>query len=98
MYILFIFCFFQRAEFDWDKKTKSSLLASFYYGYVITQIPGGWLSDRFGGRRVYGTAMAISGVATLLIPVGARTHVVLLYVLRIIVGLATVLIFTSTKY
>jgi MFS family permease len=73
-------------------------LASFYYGYVITQIPGGWLSNRFGGRRVYGTAMAISGVATLLKPVGARTHVVLLYVLRIIVGLATVLIFTSTKY
>ena len=25
----------------------------------ITQIPGGWLSDRFGGRRVYGTAMAM---------------------------------------
>ncbi len=25
------------------------ILASFYYGYVVIQIPGGWLAQRFGG-------------------------------------------------
>ena len=85
-----MYYYLQRAEFDWSKSTKSSLLSSFFYGYAITQIPGGWLADRFGGRRVYGTALAISGIATLLMPVGARTNIIILYVLRIIVGLATV--------
>jgi MFS family permease len=69
--------YLQRAEFDWSKSTKSSLLSSFFYGYAITQIPGGWLADRFGGRRVYGTALAISGIATLLMPVGARTNIII---------------------
>ena len=83
----------QRAEFDWDKSTKSSILASFFYGYIVTQIPGGWLADRFGGRRVFGIAMGISGVCTVLMPVCARTSVILVYVLRVLLGLATVSIF-----
>jgi MFS family permease len=87
--------YLQRAEFDWSKSTKSSLLSSFFYGYAITQIPGGWLADRIGGRRVYGTALAISGIATLLMPVGARTNIIMLYVLRIVVGLATVCYITQ---
>lgn len=80
----------KRGEFDWDKNTRSAILSSFFYGYVLTQIPGGWLADRFGGKRIYGTAMAISGVATLLMPVFARTSVILVYVLRVVVGVATV--------
>ena len=77
-------------EFDWGKETKSSLLTAFFYGYAVTQIPGGWLADRFGGRRVYGTALAVASVATLLTPLCARTSVVLLYVLRVVCGLAMV--------
>lgn len=80
----------QKAEFDWDKSIRSSILASFFYGYLITQIPGGWLADRFGGRRVWGVCMAISALSTILLPVCARTNVILVYVLRAILGLATV--------
>ncbi|XP_052061714.1 uncharacterized transporter slc-17.2-like [Mytilus californianus] len=83
----------ERGEFDWDKNTRSAILSSFFYGYVFTQIPGGWLADRFGGKRIYGTAMAISGVATLLMPVFARTSVILVYVLRVVVGVATGVVF-----
>ncbi|XP_063409935.1 sialin-like isoform X1 [Mytilus trossulus] len=81
--------FNEHAEFDWNKEVTSSILASFFYGYIITQIPGGWLSDRFGGRYVFGIAMAISSISTLLIPVCARNSVVSVYVLRVILGLAT---------
>ncbi|CAG2223700.1 SLC17A5 [Mytilus edulis] len=81
--------FNEQAEFDWNKEVTSSILASFFYGYIITQIPGGWLSDRFGGRYVFGIAMAISSISTLLIPVCARNSVVSVYVLRVILGLAT---------
>ncbi|XP_060589472.1 sialin-like [Ruditapes philippinarum] len=35
-----------RAELEWSTETKSSILASFFYGYIVTQVPGGWLADR----------------------------------------------------
>ena len=81
---------FQHAEFDWSKTTQSTILASFFYGYIVTQIPGGLLSDRFGGRRVFGIGVFIAAITTLLFPVCARTSVVLVYVLRVVLGLATV--------
>ena len=80
----------QHAEFDWDKTTTSSLTAAFFYGYIVTQIPSGWLADRFGGRRVFGYAMIISAISTLLMPVCARNSLFSVYVLRVILGLATV--------
>lgn len=91
-----VYIVLQRAEFDWSRETRSSLLSAFFWGYFVTQIPGGWLADKFGGRRVYGTALAVAGIATVLIPVCARTHIILLYILRVICGLAMVsLYFTN---
>lgn len=81
---------FKQGEFDWDKKTQSSILAAFFYGYIITQIPGGWLSDRFGGYKVFGVAMGISGICTILLPVCARASLVMVYVLRFILGFVMV--------
>lgn len=66
------------------------MLASFFYGYIVTQIAGGWLSRRYGGRRVIGYGMALCILSTLLMPVCARAHVALVFVLRIIAGLSTV--------
>lgn len=35
-----------------NESSKGLILSVFYYGYVISQIPGGWAAQRFGGRRV----------------------------------------------
>ncbi|XP_033764213.1 sialin-like [Pecten maximus] len=80
---------YDHAEFDWDKNTRSTMLASFFYGYICTQIIGGWLSDRFGGKRVLGYTTLIASICTLLTPVCARASVPLVYVLRVILGLST---------
>ena len=82
--------FFQRAELEWDQTTKSTILASFFYGYIVTQIPGGWLADRYGGKRVLGITMTISAILTLLMPVCARASVYFVYAIRILLGLMTV--------
>ncbi|XP_060073734.1 sialin-like [Ylistrum balloti] len=79
----------EHAEFDWDKNIRSTMLASFFYGYICTQIIGGWFSDRFGGRRVLGYALLIASFCTLLTPVCARTSMLLVYVLRVLLGLVT---------
>ena len=39
-------------EFDWDAGWKGHLLGSYYWGYVFTQIPGGWLAYRLGFKWV----------------------------------------------
>ena len=80
----------QDGEFVWDKPLQGLVLSSFYWGYAVTQIPGGWLAVRFGGKRVLGFFMLASAIATILCPVAARPSISFLLILRIIVGLGQV--------
>lgn len=50
-------------EFMWDSVVQSQIIGSFYYGYIVTQVPGGRLSEVIGAKRVLGISMA--GVAFL---------------------------------
>ncbi|XP_025084625.1 sialin-like isoform X3 [Pomacea canaliculata] len=75
-------------EFDWDKGTQSRLLAMYFYGYVFTQIPGGWLADRYGGRLVWGLCQSICALSSLALPLAARAHVYLVDALRFLLGFA----------
>ena len=45
---------YQDGEFDWDKETQGIILGAFFWGYLLTQIPGGWLAERVGGKGVFG--------------------------------------------
>src|SRR5262245_66481976 len=40
--------------------------SAFGWAYVIGQIPGGWLLDRFGSKRVYGFSILAWSVFTFL--------------------------------
>jgi ACS family sodium-dependent inorganic phosphate cotransporter-like MFS transporter 5 len=65
-------CSSPAGELPWDSRTQGTLLASFFYGYIFTQIPGGWLTKRFGGRRVMALGAICSSVLSLATPVAAR--------------------------
>jgi sugar phosphate permease len=39
-------------EFNFDKITMGVIFSAFVWSYALFQIPGGWLGDRFGPRRV----------------------------------------------
>ncbi|KAL4221287.1 hypothetical protein ACF0H5_019550 [Mactra antiquata] len=84
-----------RAELEWSKSTKSSILASFFYGYMVTQIPGGWVADRYGGKKVLLAVILASSILTMLLPVCARTSVYLVYVIRVTLGLLTAATFPA---
>ncbi|KAL8591613.1 hypothetical protein ACOMHN_030499 [Nucella lapillus] len=73
-------------EFTWSKKTQGLILGSFFWGYMTTQIPGGWLGGRFGGKHVYGLFMLACSVVTLLMPLAARLDYRFLMVLRFLAG------------
>ena len=41
---IFWFCS-QEGEFVWNKETQGIILGAFFWGYLVTQIPGGWLAQ-----------------------------------------------------
>jgi len=68
------------------------IFSSFAWSYVIAQIPGGWLLDRFGTKRVYACSIlfwsiltALQGLVALL---PAAMAVLALAALRFLVGAA----------
>ncbi|XP_057652538.1 putative inorganic phosphate cotransporter [Diorhabda carinulata] len=82
-------------EFDWDEKTQSIVLGSFFYGYVLTQIPGGRLAEIFGSKRVYGIGVLITSIFTLLSPIAARTNFTLFIIVRVLEGMGEGVTFPS---
>ncbi|EDV44411.1 uncharacterized protein Dana_GF20342 [Drosophila ananassae] len=59
-------------EFDWSYKLQGYILSSFFYGYVITQIPFGFLIKYYGAKHFLGWGMMINSVAAFLVPISAR--------------------------
>ncbi|XP_033188462.1 vesicular glutamate transporter 1 isoform X2 [Bombus vosnesenskii] len=74
-------------EFDWDSKTQGLVLSSFFYGYISTQLLGGWLGARIGGKRVFGIGIATTAFLTIITPPLARMSVYILVALRIVEGI-----------
>lgn len=78
-------------EFDWDEKIQGLVLSSFFWGYVVTQMPGGMLADKYGGKATLGLGMLFSSIGTIITPVVARSYgPEALIILRLIIGLAQV--------
>ncbi len=40
------------------------LLSAFAWAYMLAQLPGGWLMDRFGSKRVYAASIFLWSVFT----------------------------------
>ena len=66
------------------------ILSAFYYGYMVTQLPGGVLARKFGGATILGLSVGTSGALTMLTPLAARVHVGVLITLRVAIGMAEV--------
>ncbi|KAL3889635.1 hypothetical protein ACJMK2_001971 [Sinanodonta woodiana] len=74
-------------EFSWDESTQGIILGAFFYGYIVTQIPGGWLAERFGGKKLFGFGVLVTAVLTLLTPVAARLSLGTLIAVRVLEGI-----------
>lgn len=68
------------------------VFSAFAWAYVIGQVPGGWLLDRYGARRVYGASIVLWSLCTLAqgfvhFTAGVAMAVASLFLLRFILGL-----------
>ncbi|HEX9786029.1 MAG TPA: MFS transporter [Opitutaceae bacterium] len=79
-------------ELKFDSVSMGWIFSAFAWSYVLAQLPGGWLLDREGSRRVYGWSIALWSLFTLLQGfVGLfdpGRAIVVLFVLRLLLGLA----------
>lgn len=76
-----------QAEFDWSPETIGVIDSSFFWGYLITQVPGGFLAAKYPANRVFGTAIAVSAFLNMLIPGAAKIGFSMVMVVRILQGL-----------
>jgi sugar phosphate permease len=51
-------------EFGFDKITMGIIFSAFVWAYALFQVPGGWLSDRFGARKVLTGVVAYWSIMT----------------------------------
>lgn len=66
------------------------VLNAFFYGYIVTQIPGGWLSELLNPAWLFGGGIGITALLTLCTAVVARVSLPAFLVLRALEGLAEV--------
>jgi len=82
-------------EFGWDQSTKGLVMSSFFVGYLLTQVAGGWLADRFGGKVVLGAGVLFWSAFTIITPPAAFAGLTLLLLSRVGMGLGEAVTFPS---
>ncbi|XP_068130532.1 sialin-like isoform X2 [Hyperolius riggenbachi] len=82
-------------KYDWDADTQGWILGAFFYGYIFTQIPGGYLAGKIGGKFLLGFGVLGTAVLTLLTPLAADLGVGYLIAVRVLEGLGEGVTFPS---
>jgi D-galactonate transporter len=82
-----------RTAFGFDAISMGYIFSAFSWAYVLSQLPAGWLLDRFGARRVYAASIFLWSLFTLLQSTigllgGAAAAISTLFVLRFAMGAA----------
>ncbi|KAM5548051.1 putative anion transporter 6, chloroplastic [Rosa sericea] len=55
-------------QFGWSSSVAGLVQSSFFWGYALSQLPGGWLAKIFGGRKVLEIGVLTWSLATALVP------------------------------
>ncbi|OWR51221.1 sodium-dependent phosphate transporter [Danaus plexippus plexippus] len=73
--------------FEWSEATQGLVLSAFYYGYVLTHIPGGIIAERYGGKWVLGLGLLSTALCTFITPFAVKTGgATALFILRVVEG------------
>uniref|UniRef100_UPI00398E5B97 vesicular glutamate transporter 3 n=1 Tax=Pristiophorus japonicus TaxID=55135 RepID=UPI00398E5B97 len=77
----------EKPQFNWNPEIVGLIHGSFFWGYIVTQIPGGFISNKFAANRVFGAAIFLTSTLNMLIPSAARAHFGCVLFVRILQGL-----------
>jgi len=83
-------------QFGWSDTQRGVVLSSFFVGYMVTQVMGGWLAAKLGGKAVLGFGVLWWSLFTLLTPMSAMASFPILIATRIAMGLGEGVAFPAT--
>lgn len=72
-------------DFNLSPSVMGVVLSSFFAGYAIMQLPGGWLADKFGSRKVIALAILLWSLFTVL--TGMAWSLMSMIIIRFMFGL-----------
>uniref|UniRef100_A0A914XM22 Uncharacterized protein n=1 Tax=Plectus sambesii TaxID=2011161 RepID=A0A914XM22_9BILA len=61
-------------EFHWTRNELGVMESSFFYGYLITQIPGGFFAAKFAPNKLFGLAIGAASFFNLFLPMAFNSH------------------------
>jgi sugar phosphate permease len=104
LFLIYLVCFADRSnigvaapemvrELGLSGAVTGALLSAFFWGYVVTQLPGGWLASRVGPKRVIVGALLVVGATGCL--TGIVNHLPALLAIRFVMGLAEGVVWPS---
>ena len=82
-------------QFGWSESQVGLILSSFYIGYMISMTVGGYLADKYGGKRVLAYGLLLWSFFTIITPAFAYSGFFLLIFIRILMGLGEGITFPS---
>jgi MFS family permease len=62
-------------QYNWSSGVQGTLLSAFFWGYALFQIPGGFLTNKFGGKLIFGIGVLMTSILTCLVTYLFRTRV-----------------------
>lgn len=60
-------------DFGWSSTVSGLVQSSFFFGYMLTQIPGGYIIAKKGGRTILPFGVGLWSLATAAVPFAAGT-------------------------
>ncbi|VUZ38977.1 unnamed protein product, partial [Hymenolepis diminuta] len=77
----------QKPNFYWTPGERGFVESAFFYGYMITQIPGGAIATIFPANRLFGIAVGGSAFCNLIVPLACRGSYGFVAFIRVLQGL-----------
>ncbi|ASO21694.1 sugar phosphate permease [Actinoalloteichus hoggarensis] len=104
LFLIYLICYADRSNIsvavpDMVEQLRLSstvagvLLSAFFWGYVITQIPGGWAANRFSPKKVIVGSLVVVGITAC--ATGLTSDYTSLLAIRFTMGLAEGTVFPS---
>ena len=82
-----------QVDLDWDRSTQGRVVASFFLGYMVAQLPAGYVAAHWGPRKSIAIGLLASSLITLLLPPAAAISPWAVSALRTLQGIAQGILF-----
>lgn len=77
----------EEGPFEWNAPLQGILLSCYFWGYLVSQIPGARVAENYSAKWVMCFSVAINVICTLLTPVVTNVHYSGLIVMRVLEGI-----------